>query len=423
MKGQFQSKTSGESPGERPSKLRLVVLGSGFGSFSFLKQLNIAAYDVTLISPRNHFLFTPLLPSTIVGTIEFRSIIEPVRHVHSQLKFYMARAQAVDMGKKLVQCRSVGDRQSFTLPYDRLVIGVGEGTNTFHIEGVEEHALFLKELSHGRRIRTGVLKLFEEVSLPTSTYEQKRQKLHLVVVGGGPTGIEIAAELHDFVVQDVCCYYPDLEPLVRVTLVEAGEEILTAFDQRLRQAAERLFKRQRISILTGDPVVSVNAEEVRLSSGKVLTYGLLLWATGNAPHPFVLNLPFPHSPEGRLVVDQFLRIPGQKDIYALGDCAAVKHQHLLPTAQVAMQQGKYLARVFNGKYKNRPFVFRSLGMLAYVGSDRALVESRGLHVSGRLAWLFWRSVYLTRLVRLRNKVRVLVDWLLNAVFGRDVSQF
>ncbi len=399
------------------------MLGSGFGSFSFLKQLHVSAFDVTLISPRNHFLFTPLLPSTIVGTIEFRSIIEPVRNIHSQLRFFMARAEGVDVDQKLVHCRSVGNRQSFTVPYDRLVIGVGEGTNTFHIEGVETHAHFLKELSHGRRIRTGVLKLFEEVSLPMCTPEEKRRKLHLVVVGGGPTGIEIAAELHDFVVQDICCYYPDLEPLVRVTLVEAGEEILTAFDQSLGRAAERLFKRQRIYILTGDPVVSVNAEEIHLSSGKVLTYGLLLWATGNAPHPFVRKLPFSHSPEGRLIVNQFLRVPGQKDVYALGDCAAVKQQHLLPTAQVAMQQGKYLARVFNGKYTDRPFVFRSLGMLAYVGSDRALVESRGVHVSGRLAWLFWRSVYLTRLVRWRNKVRVLVDWMLNALFGRDVSQF
>jgi len=403
-------------------KQKLVILGSGFGSYSLLRHLDFRPFDVTLVSPRNHFLFTPLLPSTTIGTIEFRSIIEPIRNVNPALKYIQAEASGVDFRERKVRYRRVDEREG-NLEYNLLVIGVGARTNTFGIPGVRRYGHFLKELNDARQIRKRVVANFEFASLPGIPEAEIRQRLHFVICGGGPTGIEFAAELNDFVRGDVCRFYPHLKPFIQISLVEAGEEILNVFDHKLRQAARNLFQRQHIEIITGSPVVRVDESCIHLSSGRELNYGLLVWATGNTPQPFVAELEVPKSDQGQILVDEHLTVKGMEQVYALGDCALVESRPLPATAQVAQQQGRYLARQWRKRGRIKPFRFRSMGMLAYIGNDQALVDTGHVKGSGHLAWVFWRSVYLTRLVRLRNKIRVLVDWFLSWVFGRDISQF
>lgn len=403
----------------------ILVLGTGFAAFSVLKNLD-DRYRVTVVSPRNHFLFTPLLPGTTVGTIEFRSIIEPIRHARKSLLFYHAAVESLDPHQKRVTCAGATAHEHFTVEYDVLIIAVGSMTSTYNVPGVTEYAVFLKELNDARILRQLVIRNFERANLPTASDQERRRLLHFVICGGGPTGVEFAAELHDFLREDLRRSYPELTPKAKITVVEASEDILNTFDRKLRGYAEALFRRQEIKILTGSRVIRVTRDRVILKDRPPISHGLLLWSTGNGPTPFTLRAPLPKNPGGRIIVDEYFRVRGYRDIYSIGDCAVLENSPLPETAQVAQQQGKYLAYSLNRLGRSippRPFRYRHLGMLAYIGGNRALADLQNFKGHGWTTWIFWRSAYLTRVVSLKNKVLVLFDWMKARVFGRDVSQF
>ena len=404
---------------------RLVVLGTGFGAFNLIKSLK-DDYSITVVSPRNHFLFTPLLPSTTVGTIEFRSIIEPVRHAREGITFYHGYAEELDTTQRVVRCAGIEDGKRFAVPYDILVVAVGAVSNTFGVPGVKEHALFLKELNDARLLRQHIIRCFERANLPGVSTEDRSRLLHFVVCGGGPTGVEFAGELSDFLSEDLRRPYPRLISEARITLVEALKEILGTFDEKLRRYATELFRRQHISILTESPVKRVTADHVELADGTVLPYGLLLWSAGNGPTDFVRGTTLPRDRADRILTDRTFRVRDTEAVYAIGDCSTMEETPLPATAQVAQQQAKHLARSLRAmarKQPVRPFEYRHLGMLAYLGGNRALADLETYKGKGWTTWLFWRSAYLTRLVSMKNKVQVLFDWFKAKLFGRDISQF
>jgi len=406
-------------------KPRLVVLGTGFGAFNLVKHLK-DDYAVTVVSPRNHFLFTPLLPSTTVGTIEFRSIIEPIRRARKDLRFYHAYCRELDTGQQRVLCSGASDGHLFDVEYDLLVIAVGALSNTFNVPGVAEHALFLKELNDARELRQRVIRCFERANLPGVTVEERQRLVHFVICGGGPTGVEFAAELNDFMHEDLRRSYPHLVAEARITLVEAAKEILNTFDQKLRDYATDLFRRQRISVLTEAPVVKVDETVMHLADGSDISYGLLLWSTGNGPTEFVKNAKLPKDPRERIVIDAYFQVKGFENIFSLGDCSVIGDGALPATSQVAQQQGKYLGKALTRRARNltvESFRYSHLGMLAYVGGNRALADLEAYKGRGWATWLFWRSAYLSRIVSTKNKVLVMFDWIKTKFFGRDVSQF
>jgi NADH:ubiquinone reductase (non-electrogenic) len=407
-------------------KKNLIILGTGFAALSLLRKIDPKKFNITLVSPRNHFLFTPLLPSTTVGTIEFRSIIEPIRTQRKPITFYQARCISIDANRRLIECVSVVDNRSFSLEFDFLAITVGAVSNTFGIPGVERHALFLKELGDARRIRRHIIQNFEQASIPGLPEDERRRLLHFVVVGGGPTGVEFAAEMHDFLTDDLKDSYKPLVADVRITLLEATNKILSTFDKKLSTYALQLFQRQRINVRIDSIVTGVLEREIRLRDGTAIPYGLLVWSTGNTQTPFVSELPFAKDPTGRLATDSYFRITGTTNIFAAGDCATVEGKNFPATAQVAMQAGKYIGTHLNAIVDGRnpnPFTYKHFGMLAYVGSNRALADLPKLKGKGFSTWLFWRSAYLTRLVSTKNKILVLFDWVKTFLFGRDVSSF
>lgn len=409
-----------------PAKPKLVVLGTGFGAFSLIKRIDTRLFDVTVVSPRNHFLFTPLLPSTTVGTIEFRSIIEPVRSARPEVRYFHAEALSVDVRKREVRCRGTLDGRRFPLPFDHLVIAVGSTSATFGVPGVTEHALFLKELSDARSIRQRIIECLEQASQPGIDPDERRRLLHFVVVGGGPTGVEFLAEMHDFVMDDLHGSFPDVSSHVRLTLLEATDEILGGFDVALRAYTRRLFARQRIEVRTRSPVTRVGRTMIRLRDGTKIPYGLVVWSAGTAPTALARSLAAPLDRMARIRVDEFLQVPGVPGVYALGDCSAVEGHRYPATAQVAQQQGTYLARAIRDRARGRTpsaFRYRPYGMLAYVGSGKALADLETVKGRGFVAWLFWRSVYLTRLVSVKNKILVVFDWMKTFIFGRDISRF
>ncbi|MGH2567756.1 MAG: FAD-dependent oxidoreductase [Bacteroidota bacterium] len=408
------------------SKPKIVVLGTGFSAFSFVKKIDVRLFDVTVVSPRNHFLFTPLLPSTTVGTIEFRSIIESIRVARPEVGYVQAYARSVDFQQRVVVCEGASDQKRFELTYDSLIIAVGSKSNTYGIPGVEQHTLPLKDIADARAIRQRIIECFEQAANPATTEAERKRLLHIVVVGGGPTGVEFAAEMHDFFVDDLRKSYPALLRYVQITLLEGTHQILGTFDATLQEYTARMFRRQRIDVRTGSLVVRVEKEKIVLQDGSSIPYGLAVWTTGIGPTEFVSTLSVPKDRLGRILTDEFFRVQGFSDLYASGDCAVVENKQFPATAQVAQQEGSYLAEAMNRRARGKeakPFKYRHYGMLAYIGSERALADLSSVKGKGFSTWLFWRSAYLTRLVSIKNKVLVLFDWFKTFVFGRDISRF
>lgn len=401
-------------------------------------------------------VFTPLLASTCVGTLEFRSVAEPIGRIQPAISkepgsyYFLANCTSVDTDDHRVHCETVTDGSDslepwkFEVAYDKLVIASGAQASTFGIRGVHEHAIFLREVHHAQEIRRKLLLNLMLSDVPGVSEEEKKRLLHFVVVGGGPTGVEFSGELSDFIKNDVRQRYAHVKDYIHVTLIEANE-ILSSFDDRLRHYAMRQLTKSGVRLVRGI-VKDVQPEKLILSDGSEVPYGLLVWSTGVGPSPFVKNLELPKSPGGRIGIDDWLRVPSLQDVFAIGDCAGFLEstgKPVLPAlAQVAERQGKYLASLLNrigkagGGHANSgkdvdlgdPFVYKHLGQMATIGRYKALVdlrqskEARGLSLKGFPSWFIWRSAYLTRVISWRNRFYVAINWLTTFVFGRDISR-
>ncbi|MED6113433.1 External alternative NAD(P)H-ubiquinone oxidoreductase B1, mitochondrial [Stylosanthes scabra] len=521
-------------------KKKVVVLGTGWAGTSFLKDLDASRYDVQVVSPRNYFAFTPLLPSVTCGTVEARSIVEPVRTLikksKGEIKYWEAECVKIDAANRKVFCNSNIDnlvgRGKFSLDYDFLVLAVGSQVNTFNTPGVKENCHFLKDIEDAKRIRLSITDCFEKAVLPSLSEEERRSNLHFVVVGGGPTGVEFAAELHDYVQEDLTNLYPAVKDLVKITLIQSGDHILNTFDQRISTFAEQKFTRDGIEVQTGCRVISVSDKEITMkvkSTGEVCSvpHGLIVWSTGISTIPVIRDL-MEQVGQGKrrvLATDEWLRVKGSEDVYAIGDCCTIdqrkimddisaifaaadknnsgtltieefqdvmddillrypqvelflKKKHLLDftslwldsqgnerkeidiegfkqalshadsqmkslpaTAQVAAQQGTYLARCFNrmdqceenpegprrfrgtGRHKFLPFRYKHFGQFAPLGGEQAAAELPGDWVSmGHSTQWLWYSVYASKQVSWRTRVLVMSDWTRRFIFGRDSSR-
>ncbi|KAF3354039.1 hypothetical protein VDGD_06349 [Verticillium dahliae] len=483
---------------------RVVILGSGWAGYALARALDPAKYERIIVSPRSHFVFTPLLASTSVGTLEFRSILEPVRRLKPDA-FHQGWADDIDFAHKTLKVETNADADELSsrtlppppstsspsgtspsevtiaastptmkasvtkrkgevisIPYDKLVVAVGSYSQTFGIPGVREHANFLRDVGDARSIRLRVLQCFERAALPTATPEQRRALLHFAVVGGGPTGIEFAAELHDLIYEDLARLYPQLMPSVAITVYDIAPKVLPMFDKQLASYAIDLFKRQGIHVKTEHHLTQIRQDDqsphgalklsIQEEPGAEVGAGLVVWSTGLMPNPLVqkmvareLRLPGSgdssppetfHLQTGRsggLLTDDHLRLrldQGDRtlpEVFAMGDCAVMDREALPATAQVASQQAVYLARTLNRHgddvSRAKPFAWRNLGTMAYLGSWRAIHQSSADGLRGRLAWVLWRGAYLTMSMSVRNKIMVPVHWFMTWVFGRDISRF
>lgn len=413
------------SPTKDVKKEKVVILGSGWAGYRFAKDLPKNHYEVTMLSPRNHFLFTPLLPSTTVGTLEFRSICEPVRHIQD-MTYYQASAKSINFSEKTVECRNSFDQSIYSVPYDYLIICVGARNKTFGIPGVEENAYFLKELLDARKIRNRILECFERASEPNVSPSEKQKLLSFYVVGGGPTGVEFCSELYDFLKEDIQKAFPSLYSMCQVSLLEASDSLLNAFDKKLAAYAMKTFSKRNIRVYTHVKISKMTPEEIYFSDGTSLKYGLCVWNTGVEPNPFVKSLNIEKSRDGRILVDDHLNLLGMKDVFGLGDCAVVQSAPLPCTAQVANQQATYLVKRFvnmSNEKETKPFSYVHKGMLAYIGRYSAITDLSSTKLSGFASWLIWRGAYLTNLVSWANKILVPMIWIKTFIFGRDVTRF
>eukprot|EP00933_Yihiella_yeosuensis_P037423 TRINITY_DN31359_c0_g1_i1.p1 TRINITY_DN31359_c0_g1~~TRINITY_DN31359_c0_g1_i1.p1 ORF type:complete len:437 (-),score=65.04 TRINITY_DN31359_c0_g1_i1:103-1368(-) len=365
------------------SKPRVVILGSGWASFRLLQDLDGSKNRVCVVSPRNHLLFTPMLASSALGTVNQRSICQPVRPVIAskgpEARYYESHVTAVNRDTKEVVCKSPGG-EKYSIPYDKLIVGVGFQPNDFNIPGVKEHALFMKETADATVFKDHILTRLEQASyyhaldgdLDMSPEEEKKVKelLTFVVVGGGPTGVELAAELTDFLHEEGVKQYGHLKQHLQVHMFTY--DVLNTFDNQLQEyALNHLRKKQGIEIHLGAFVQSVEKDVVHVKIGeelKSIHFGTLVWCAGIKPHRFIRDFGFPMNDRGsQILVDGTLRVKGEPDIWAIGDCSTVEDYWLPQTAQVANQQGQYLARYFNNPNDEKakaPFRFYNKGMMA-----------------------------------------------------------
>uniref|UniRef100_A0A8H7XQW3 FAD/NAD(P)-binding domain-containing protein n=1 Tax=Psilocybe cubensis TaxID=181762 RepID=A0A8H7XQW3_PSICU len=432
-------------------KKRVVILGSGWGGYNVLRGLDREHWDVTMISPNTYFNFTPLLASTAVGTLELRCAVEPVRRYTPKATYYQAWCDEIDFAQKRLKCmpatRPPGAEPtesqdsvkhnpgpSFSLEYDKLIIAVGAYSQTFNIPGVKEHAHFLKDVKDARKIRSRILECFEQANQPFLSETQRRNLLNFCIVGGGPTGIEFAAELRDLLHTDMKARYPNLARFAKITVYDVSPNILGSFDQSLRKYTEEHLSQEGITILTKHHVDRIES---------VFPFGLLVWSTGLAPNPVVKAASDAKKDPKTLslITDTKLNVvmkdgTPDPDVWAIGDAARIEDVALPATAQVAAQKAKYVVKTFKSLQKDKdfskPFQFINQGSLAYIGNWKAIYDrpaADGTHggfmqkETGRLAWLLWRSAYFTMTLSWRNKILIPTYWFLNWIFGRDITRF
>mmetsp|Transcript_1569 Transcript_1569/g.2684 ORF Transcript_1569/g.2684 Transcript_1569/m.2684 type:complete len:510 (+) Transcript_1569:67-1596(+) len=458
LKGYFRG-----APAERK---KVVVLGSGWGASSFVKKLDPSLYDVTVASPRPFFFYTPLLCGSTTGLVNPGSIIEPIRDLNRGVQYLNVNCHDVDLTSKKVHCKSASDPNlEVTLDYDHLLVSVGAQPNTFGIKGIDEYAMFLKEVEHGRAVRQKLLNNIEkaDVALAAGNVEEMKKLLHVVVVGGGPTGVEFCGELCDFINKDLSKQYPRLADHFKVTLVEALPGLLVMFKKEIAQHVQEHLVNQGVEMRLNAMVKEAEADKVHLKlkdgSIQTLDYGTLLWVGGVTMRPFTRELCNKIGKEkGQtdrrgLVVDECLRVKGTPlgEVFAVGDCAISGKP---PTAQVAAQQGKYLGRMFRrgeeetiASESAAPFVFKDKGKMAYIGEAKAAAEVQPAGVlrlgKGKMSdYAFWRSLYgdaedvkflgltgfaiwrytyFSTMFSGRNQLAVTMDWSRAALFGRPAS--
>jgi len=407
-------------------KTDVLIIGGGFAGFSCFREINRKNKRVILLTNRNHFLFTPLLPLASVGSVEVRSIIESV-HLYEKNNGEVVIGKALETDGVLKKVRVEypgGDHGE--IGYEKLVIAAGAETNTFGIPGVSEHCFFMREMKHARLLREKILMQFDKASsLPE---QAQKASLRFVVVGAGATGVEVACEIEDLIQSDLKRHYESLAEKSEIIIIEATKDILAAFDRRLANYAKSRMIKKGIVIRTEQLVDAVEKSSLVLKTGEIIETDTILWATGNGANAFIKKIfegfSIPLHRSGRVPVDSNLNIPAHPEIFVIGDCSASvdKNSEMIPaTAQAAMKQGIYVGKLLSGK-KQQPFSFKSLGMLASLGSGDAIADLGFLRIQGMLAWWFWKAAYLTRLVSFRNKVSVAFDWLKVKFLGRSTAR-
>jgi len=417
--------------GEFPN--RVLVLGGGFGGYTAAYTLCDLTRDrddigVMLISKENYFTFWPMVPAIISSDIDTRNVAQPLRRALIQVgaSFRRASVESIDYERKVV----TAEGQEF--PYDHLVVSLGAQPAFFGIPGVEEHSFKMRGVYDAEAIRNRVIERFEEATLARG--EVLESKLTFVVIGGGATGVETAAELHTLIHEALTPDYPNVNAdRVRIILLEGGSNILQELDPALRRAAHSRLVSRRIEVMTGVLAQEVTENCVKLKDGREIPTENVIWTAGGRPNAKVKELDLPLTQRDGVKVDRYLRVEERPDVWALGDCAAIpaaeeNGKNLVPpTAQAALQEGKALAKnilaVIDGRSEDLiPFEYRPLGQMVELGSRFAVNEVMGVKFSGLLGALFWRAAYLVRLESPQSKARVAADWLVALLFQPAVTE-
>jgi len=398
--------------GVRP---HVVIVGAGFGGLAVARNLDKVPVEVTLIDRENFTTFQPLLYQVATAGLNDADVAHPVRGLfHRQRNLNVRRGEVVgvDWDRRVLW---LADQRE--VAFDHLVLAVGAVATWFGVPGAEEHAIPLYTLEDADRLRNHILERFEAADADPSLIDEG--ELNLVVVGGGPTGVETAGALAELVAMVFQRDYPTI-PVgrARVVLVEAQDTLLAPFSPASQRAALDTLRARQVEVRLDEAVDEVTRDHVRLASGEVLPTRTVIWAAGVRANPLAQKLGLPTAPNGRVEVGDDLAVPGHEGVWAVGDVAAArdsrKDRTLPQLAPVAMQSGAHVARQIARLMEGRgtqPFRFHDRGTMATIGRRSAVAELPGrIRLRGTLAWFAWLGLHLLYVAGLRNRLSVLLNW-------------
>jgi len=410
----------------------IVIAGGGFGGFYAARGLERAlprhSGKVTLVNDVNFMLYTPLLPGAAGGTLEPRHVVVALREELRRTDIRVATLVDADPARKVVRITSVhGENEE--LPYDQLVVALGSVSRTLPIPGLAERAIGFKTLPEAIELRNRLVRTLEAAESLDDPV-QREAWLTYVFVGGGYAGLEGLAELQDFAAEVLDLYPRCRAHGTRWILVEAKDRVMTEIPAQLSDFATRELRGRGIEFRVNTMLEEVGPGWARLSGGETVPTHTVVWTAGVKAHPAVQRLGLPLTGGGRIATEPTLRVKGHADVWAIGDAAAVpdpanKGQPCPPTAQHAIRQGRLVARnvaATLGSGRVKPFRYRTRGVFVDLGEGEAVASTMGLRWRGRPAWLLARTYHLIMLPGLKRKLRLLTDWNVGLLFGRDASE-
>ena len=421
-----------------PGKHRIVILGGGFAGVHTaielersMSQAERGQVEVILVSDENYMVFQPLLAEVIGGTIKVQHGVTPIRRLLRTTRVYIREIQFIDLATKTIGLSQGFQPKADVLSFDQLVVCLGSRLDYSKVQGMKEHAIPFKYLKDAMRLRYEAVRALEEADIQIDPAE-RRKLLTFVIAGGGFSGVECIAELDDFLKHAVTSYH-NLSPSdIHCVLLQSADRILPEVDPVLAEYAHKILERRGIEVRVNVRLNAVSADAVLIQpkgshDSELLPTRTVVTTVPSAPDPMVLSLPCKLD-KGRIVVDEFMNVPGYEYLWSLGDCAAVPQPDGItspPTAQHAVRQAKVCAKNILAARFGKPkvkFQFTGLGKLASLGRRSAVAEVMGIKLRGILAWLAWKAIYLSKMPGWDRKVRVAWDWAFDLILPRDIAQ-
>ncbi len=411
---------------------RVVILGGGFGGVYTALHLEKALrkrddFEIILVNKENYFVFQPMLAEVVSGNIGILDTVSPIRRMLPLTDLHVRDIESIDTKQQTVTTTPGFRQQPSVVQYDHLVLALGNVTDFRGLRGLPEHAIPFKNLSDALYIRNHVIHVLEEAAIEHQDERLRRQLLTFVVAGGGFSGVEVVAELNDFV-REVIRNYPQIDSSeVRFVLLHALDRILPELDERLALYAQNILAKRGVEILLNTRLKAASSEEAILADGARIATRTLISTIPSSPNPLIDTLDLPKE-RGRLKADSSLLVEGTNNVWALGDCALIPTPNggvCPPTAQFATRQGKtaahnIVAAIRGGEQE--AFQFKELGKLAALGHRSAVAQMFGVNISGFLAWFMWRTIYLMKLPGWGRRLKVAASWTFELFLPPDLVQ-
>jgi NADH dehydrogenase len=418
---------------ETIKKPRIVILGGGFGGVYTALALERALgsrkdYEVVLVNNENYFVFQPMLPEVISGTIGLTDVVSPLRRLLPGTDIHIRDVESVDLQKRTVTTSPGFHPHPHVIPYDHLVLALGTVTDFRGLPGLPEHALPFKNLGDAMALRNHVIRALEEASIERHDMELRQQLLTFVVAGGGFSGVEVVAELNDFV-RDVARSYRRIDPSeIRVILLHAQDRILPEMDESLALFAQGILRKRGVELRLGTRLASATGRAAILAGGEAIPTRTLVSTVPAFSHPLIEALRLPKAKNGRLLTNGHLQVEGISDVWAVGDCGRIATADgtiVPPTAQHATRQASVAAHNILAAIRGgqpRVFDFKGLGKMGALGHRSAVAEILGIKLSGFLAWWVWRTIYLMKMPGWGRRLKVASAWTLDLVLPPELVE-
>lgn len=408
---------------------RVVIVGTGFGGVYTMRHLHKYCcekrnLEIVVIGEKNYFLFTPLLHEVATGGVHASNLTEPIRKVFGccLTKFHLGKVDFISTKEKFVRVHGKD------IHYDYLVLAPGAETNYYGIPGAEDYSIPLKNLDHAIYMKNHTISQMEK-AVEITDEETRKKMLRFVIVGGGPTGVELAGELAEFTKDSFAYYYSrGLMRDISIVLVQRSAELLPQFGHRLREKSLKILEDIGVKVMLSTGVAKMEKGKIFLTSGEIMETENVFWMAGVKPRQIKTDVELPKIADGRVKVHSTLQVEGHEDIFMLGDAAAfeIKENIYAPQlAQIAVRQAKAVAESIHLLSTNKKPVryrYTHMGNLLSIGRWVGLGEIHHIAFSGKFTWWLWRTVYLFKIISWRKRFITAVDWTINLFLPRDISE-